>query len=375
MIVVYVCDENYLRYVDTSAKSLLKLNPQAKIIIVSPEKLDTKFENVVIPLTREYRHNENDRISSATYLKLFLPQLPYDKILYIDGDTIIQKPLDDLWNMDCEFINLCETFSKKHEADIGRKYGLSGMMVMNLKALREANFTERCLNAKPDVKIWQHEETLINWEFGDKLNFIDKKWNYCHKRIYDDPIKEDDAHILHICGKDKSLMNYELYSEIREVKEYLKGKTVAIVGNASTIFDKPHDIDSHDVVIRFNRGFITKPESQGTRTDIIIMACELSLDEKSSYKAYYSINRSRNTNCGNLTISDEPRRRLKCFLGKQPSSGFMAIDLCRESEVKSIDLYGFNKDVPTFYNPDGYITQHDYDAEQQYIKQLNITIH
>ena len=379
IIIVYVCDENYLRYVNVSAKSALKLHPKAKIIVVSPEKLDTEFENVVIPLDREYRHNVNDRITSATYLKLFLPELPYDKIIYLDGDTIIQKPLDELWNMDCKFINLCETYSKKHALDLGvKKYGLSGMMVMNLDALRKANFTDKCLNATPNVKHWQHEETLINAVFNKKLKFIDKKWNYCHKRLYDEPISENDVCILHICGKDKSLMNYQLYSEISDVKRYIKGKTVAIVGNAASIFDKQNgkDIDNHDIIIRFNRGFVIRPEAQGTRTDIIILACELNIDEKSSYKAYFSVNRSKNTMCGNLTISNEPRRRLRCLLGKQPSSGFMAVDLCRESEVKSIDLYGFDfEETPTFYNPDGYITQHDYSAEKEILKNLDLIIH
>ena len=371
MIIVYVADENYLGFVEKSADSLLKIHPDAKIILVSPEKLDTSFQNVVIPINREFRHNDNDRITSATYLKLYLTELPYDKIIYLDGDTIIQKPINELWEMECPFINLCETYSKKHEKDIGHKYGLSGMMLMNLKALREADFTNRCLSADPHVNIWQHEETLINWVFYEKLNFIDKKWNYCHNREYDEPINEQDAHILHICGRDKSLM-INPYEEIRPILEYIKGKSVAIVGNAKSIFDKNFgsEIDDHDIIIRFNRGFITKPESQGTKTSILFMATPLNIDEKASFKAWFYVNRSRNTTSGDYTISDTMRARLKAWLGKQPSTGFMAIDICREAKVKSIDIYGFNKNVPTFYNPEGYITQHNYDKEHEILHDL-----
>lgn len=375
MIVVYVCDENYLGYVEKSAQSLLKIHHDARIIVVSPRKLNTKFENIVIKLPEGLRLNENDRITPATYLKLFLPELPFDKIIYLDGDTIVQKPLTKLWNMPCAFINLCETYSKKHALDLGvKKYGLSGVMVMNLKALRKADFTNKCLNsAMPDVKHWQHEETIINAVFGDKLKFIDKKYNYCHKREYDEPISEDDAVILHVCGKDKTLMNYSLYDEIKKVKDFIKGKTVAIVGNAKSIFDKKNgkEIDSHEVVIRFNKGFITKPEAQGKRTDVLLVACELNLDEKAGYKAWFSINRSNNTRCGDMTISNEPRRRLKSLLGSQPSTGFMAIDLCRESCASRIDLYGFDfEKTPTFYNPEGYKTMHDYKSEEDFVLQM-----
>ena len=378
MRIVYVSDVNYLSFVEKSAASLLKIDPIAKISIVSPVKLDTDFENIVIPLEREYRRKENDRITSTAYLKLFLTELPYDKIIYLDGDTIIQKPLDELWDMDCEYINLTEShnFGKKQAEALGiEKYGMTSVMVMNLANLRKIDFTNKCLEVEQSgftpATGWQHDETCINVAMKGKLHFIDKKWNYCYNREYDEPININDAHIIHVGGRDKSFM-INPYEEIRPILEYIKGKSVAIVGNASSIFDKNYgkEIDDHDIVIRFNRGFITKPESQGSKTDIVILATELNIDEKASYKAWFYVNRSRNTQSGDYTIGNAMRARLKSWLGKQPSSGFMAIDICREAKVKSIDIYGFDKNVPTFYNPDGYITQHDYDKEQEIITNL-----
>lgn len=373
MRIVYVADRNYMPYVEISAKSLLKVNPDAQITVVSPEPVETEFENFVIPLQREFRHNQNDRITSTTYLKLYLTELPYDKIIYLDGDTLVLQPINELWNMDCKYINLCETFSKKHEKDIGRKYGLSGMMVMNLKNLRTIDYTACCLRANPQVKHWQHEETLINVALRDFLKFIPIKWNYCHNREYGNkklPLSE--VGILHVCGQDKSFM-FQAYNEIKDVLKLIKGKTVAIVGNAQSIFglNNGQAIDNHDVVIRFNRGFITKPESQGTKTSIVFLACELELDEKASYKAEYYVNRSRNTRCGDYTISDDDRARLRSWVGKQPSTGFMAIDICREAGAEKIDLYGFDfEKTPTFYNPVGYVTQHDYGTEEKLVADM-----
>lgn len=378
MIVVYVADKNYMDFVNISAKSLLRHNPEAVIIVVSPEKVETEFENVVIPLSGTWKHRNNDRITSTTYLKLFLTQLPYDKIIYMDGDTLVLHPLDELWNMEPEYIALTEShdYGKIQAEDLGvEKYGLSGVMVMNLKNLRKIGFTQKCLQANPQVKHWCHEETLINVAMRGKLKFIPVKWNYCHDREYSDrSLLLKDVAILHICGKDKSYMTRNHYTEVARIKEYIKGKSVAIVGNAKSIFD--HDfgkeIDKHDVVIRFNRGFITNEKAQGTKTDIVILACELTIDEKKKYKAFCTINRSRNTRCGDYTFADKERDRLKEFIGAQPSSGFMAIDLCRDSGAKSIDLYGFDfEKTKTFYNPDDYQTRHDYQTEEKIVTEMD----
>lgn len=374
MIVVYVTDKNYVDYVNISARTLLRYN-DAKVIIVSSKPIDTEFENIVIPIDQKFKHRAKERITDAAYLKLYLPQLPYDKIIYLDGDTLVLQPLDELWNLEPEYIAITEShdFGKTQAQDLGvKQYGLTGVMVMNLKNLRQFNFTEKCLSANPEVKYWCHDETIINYIMKDKMDFIDKKWDYCFNREYSE--KVEDIKILHVIGKDKSPMIP--YRNIPEIKEYIKGKRVAIVGNAKSIFDKTNpDIDDHDVIIRFNRGFVTKPESQGTRTDIIILACELTIDEKMQYKAMYSINRSNNTKCGNYTIQNIDRQRLRNATGRQPSSGFMAIDLCLEA--KSIDLYGFDfGQTQTYYNPDGYITQHDYNKEKELVlKMRNINIH
>jgi len=385
MHIVYVADENYMRYVEKSAQSLLKIHPDALITVVSPRPVETKFENVVIDLQKYVRddvrarvfkrRSADDRISETTYLKLFLTELPYDKVICLDGDTIVQKPLDELWAQKVRYIGLCESyaFGQKQAEDLGlQKYGLSGMMLMNLENLRKIKFTQKCLNVTAEVSPWCHEETLINVAMNGKLKFLPVKWNYCHNRDYAaHSIKEEDAAILHICGKDKTYMDYEPYSEIRQVKKYIEGKSVAVVGNAKSIFDKANGpkIDAHDVVIRFNKGLIIKPESQGKKTSILLLACELSLDEKASYKAWFSINRSTNTKCGDLTISNRPRAALSALIGRQPTTGLMAIDLCVESKAKSIDLYGFDFEAtPTFYNPEGYVTPHDYDAEEKIVR-------
>lgn len=160
---------------------------------------------------------------------------------------------------------------------------------------------------------------------------------------------------------------------IAEVMDFIKDKSVAIVGNAKSIFEKQSgaEIENHDVVIRFNRGFVTDKYAQGFKTDILILACELTKAEKAKFGALFTINRSKRTHCGKLTFDDKMRRDLKDLIGAQPSSGFMAIDLCRKAGASKIDLYGFDFGATqTFYHDADYKTKHDYATEARLVHLL-----
>ena len=177
-----------------SAKTVLNNNPEAHITVVSNEPINTEYDNIVLDTTKyNFKHVcENDRISDAAYMKLLLPEcLTYDKILYLDCDTICCGSLSELNGIDVEYIALC------HSHDVGIKqakqigvpmYGLSGAMVMNLKSLREIEFTKISLFAMENFKFpntnWQHEETIINCCFYRFLKFIDTKYNFCYNRSY-----------------------------------------------------------------------------------------------------------------------------------------------------------------------------------------------
>lgn len=209
MNVVYVFDKNCLPYFELSVQSVLKFNPNAHITVVSPEKLDIEFENIVMDAPR-LKHRENDRITDTTYLKLMLPKLPYDKILYIDADVLCLKPLNELWEQPCKFISLTESHiaGERQALEHGHeKYGLSGVMLMNLDILRKFNFTEKAL--KPfelPVRLWCHEETIINYYFYYNLKFIHRKYNYCFNRRYREPIPLDEVYLLHFPGEEKRYM-------------------------------------------------------------------------------------------------------------------------------------------------------------------------
>ena len=386
MIVVYCLDNIYVPLAEISIQTLKRHNPEAKIIIVSEKPLDVKGmdENYVFDLGGQHRNRGiGDRISNAAYLKLLLPKLPYEKIIYLDGDTIIQKPLDEIWNMDIEYIGVTEShkYGKIQAKDLGLdRYALSGFMVMNLNNLRDFDFTNKCLKAENDIPTpnsgWQHDETIINFLMRDKLTFLPLRYHYCYHREYETPVDYNDVSILHIVGKDKSYMfQFERnrhYLELEPIRQDIQGKSVAIVGNAQNIFDftDGKEIDKKDFIIRFNRGFIIKPECQGKRTDFLITATNLSDYDLSRFNAKYTANRSNNyhSNC-DFTINNRDRCLLAGALGSQPSTGFMAINICLYFGAKEINLYGFDfGNTETWYHTQKEQCQHNYNKEQEVIK-------
>lgn len=78
--------------------------------------------------------------------------------------------------------------------------------------------------AEISVSQWCHEETLINYVFNDKIEFLDRRFNYCHSRQYQNSMPESEASILHYVGgrryKKQMYENPVLNKIIRVKKPY-----------------------------------------------------------------------------------------------------------------------------------------------------------
>lgn len=371
MIIAYVADEHYLPYLKRSMESVRKYNKNAKFVVLTSKVFQLPGSEVytITPDTDKFKYRKKDRMHEGVYYKFYLPKLPFDKVLYIDADVLCQRPLNDLWNEKCDFICATEShiYGKTQATQLGlKKYALTGMMLMNLKALRKADFTQKCLDKLETVNPKWHDETIINLLFNKKIRFIDKKYNYCKDRIYENPIPEPDAYLLHYVGRQKKDMLTPEFMALNSLKPLLEGKNVAIVGNSSKILEKSQgkEIDAHDIVIRFNKGFPKK--EVGYKTDLLFLACTLTPEEMKSYNARYTIRRSKLCqNICNFSLVASDRMRLK-QLNSQPSTGYLAVDFALGCNCKKIDLYGFDFfKSPTYYNPEGYKTLHNGNKEQE----------
>jgi lipopolysaccharide biosynthesis glycosyltransferase len=81
-----------------------------------------------------------------TLIRCFLPEiLSEEKVLWLDVDTLVLKPIDDLWNKDINGFAIIGWSEPVHQ--IKRKicfgYVNDGVLLMNLKFMRKIKATEK----------------------------------------------------------------------------------------------------------------------------------------------------------------------------------------------------------------------------------------
>ena len=172
---------------------------------------------------------------------------------------------------------------------------------------------------------------------------------------------------------------------LRRLGDLVKGKTVAVVGNAQYLLETKvgSEIDQHDIIIRFNFGFVVEPSSQGTRTDVHCIADNVSADELARHcpdalAVYASPVRShlnaafRRDPKDSICVPLRDWRRLVRALGNQrPSAGFVMVDyLLNRSDATLVSIYGFDwKRTKSFYHRSKIRDWHSGEAERQLLLQ------
>ena len=186
--ICYITDSNYLEYTKLSIDSILrsknrKSNIMFHIILDNVtgsnciEVLKIKdliesnicqckfYENVSFKdMVDENLLNsiQYDRhVSRSALLKFLIPEVlnKLDKVIYIDGDTLILKDLFDLWNIDLDKqdksiaavkdFGLLSIWRNEHNPFIhNNTYFQSGQMLMNLEKLRDIKFAQRAIKCK-----------------------------------------------------------------------------------------------------------------------------------------------------------------------------------------------------------------------------------
>jgi len=158
----------------------------------------------------------------------------------------------------------------------------------------------------------------------------------------------------------------------------VKGKKVAVVGNAASLLQQRHGsaIDECDVVVRMNRGLPREPSSQGTRTDILAFSVfEGVKDIYHLFKARYLMwmsPKSRDAASGDFLFYDLNRwANLNALLGARPSVGAMVLDFVSSLDPDGVEIYGFDfKRSLTHYQDRQHIGPHDFFAEERFCEDL-----
>ena len=168
-----------------------------------------------------------------------------------------------------------------------------------------------------------------------------------------------------------------------EVEEALRGKTLALVGNARRPGPPGQGaaIEAADLVIRLNRAPMPAAESHGHRTDILALATGISAADLAQIaprrllwmspkrkRLPWSVAQSAGFHLPGL----DAFHRLRAALGAPPSTGLLLIDLVARSQADTITLYGFDFFASLSLSGRRSAAQvpHDFAAERRFVEDL-----
>jgi len=159
--------------------------------------LEDKYERCevyILEISRASIKNANTkRYPLAAYYRLLLSDLIPDlnRIIYLDGDTIIYTDLSEMYNLEMGnnvmlgFVD--NSYQKAEEFGIRTyKYIVSGVLLINLKTIRRENISSKFFEFidKYQDKLTQEDQTVINIVLHGRIDFLPPKygiWNFNNK--------------------------------------------------------------------------------------------------------------------------------------------------------------------------------------------------
>lgn len=228
--------------------------------------------------------NDGCPITVATWYRILAPiVLPkeIDKVLYLDCDIIINRPLIDLWKEDLEDFAIGaipdeSSYQKEYYDRLGFPkeaiYVNAGVLLINLKYWREHDVVNRCLDCirtSANQLIFYDQDTLNKVLFQEK-KLLDVTWNLQNGFLWSWQFHNYDAtlktairkccyspHIIHFSGPAKPWAKccYHPYTpyflHYRKLSEW---KSAPLIGRVS-LKEKISHI-KHLIAVRFK---LTQP--------------------------------------------------------------------------------------------------------------------
>lgn len=266
MNILVTLDSNYVPQLKTMLRSFFAHNNSDVDLYVIHSSLTIKDLNEISkmsarlnthPIFIDDSYFENahftKRITKETYYRLLLcDYLPYsvDRILYLDPDIIINKPLDKLYNIN--FDDKCiagaghthtvvKWFNKKR-LNMGKKcdYINAGVLMINVDNLRGIIKTQDIfdfVNMK-GKKLFQADQDVINALFWRETIYLPAEIYNLDENTYRRSglnlnfVKESTA-IIHYDGKNKPWKeNYK--GELNKFYEKYARESKSVITNSST---------------------------------------------------------------------------------------------------------------------------------------------
>ena len=211
--VFYAVDDKYIPFLAVSLGSLIANTTESnnyaiKVLTteISNENIEKikkyEKENVTIEFVNLSKQLEEikDKLytrnyfSNTTYFRLFIPEIypEYNKAIYIDSDTVVLEDIAKLYSDDMGdnlisavsdgAVQSIDIFKDYVEKVVGvsdyNYYFNAGMIVMNLKELREYKFQEKFLYLLEKIRFEvAQDQDYLNRLCKGRVKLIDSSWN------------------------------------------------------------------------------------------------------------------------------------------------------------------------------------------------------
>lgn len=153
-----------------------------------------------------------DYYSKTTYFRLFLPNLypQFDKVLYLDSDIVILDDIAKLYNTDMgdalvaaapdDVIRFNEVFQIYVEKVVGvadyHRYFNAGILLMNLKEMREFEFQEKFIYSLDRITFAvAQDQDYLNRLCKGRVKLLERTWN--RMPIQDSSIATEEVKLVH----------------------------------------------------------------------------------------------------------------------------------------------------------------------------------
>lgn len=214
MIIAMCATRNWYFYTAVALYSILSHNKIQKVyLFIEDDKIpyiqDKCVEFININKTPEYvtkiSPNYNTHYSKMSYIRCFFSKyLKEDKVLYLDVDALVVGNIEELWNMDLEENYIAgvhedgEWEGYLQVKGLDKTYINSGVMIMDLKAIREQKLDDKMINLLNARKFAFPDQDVINITLKDKIKHISNKYNSTEITGF-----RDDAKIIHYIRERK----------------------------------------------------------------------------------------------------------------------------------------------------------------------------
>lgn len=214
--IFFTIDNKYVPYISVAIKSMTQnasKDYNYKIIVLHQELTEDNMNNISSLATDNFDiefvymkdglDSITDRVENrlrcdyftlTIYFRLFIPDMfpQYDKGIYIDSDIVVSGDISELYNIELgdNLVGACADKSvvdvpelaKYMEESIGvnkNQYVNSGVLLMNLKEMREKEFSKRFLTLlnKYHFDCIAPDQDYLNAICNGKILYLDDKWD------------------------------------------------------------------------------------------------------------------------------------------------------------------------------------------------------